>query len=141
MASVMPHRNGTVLWCTCVLSMPMPKLESCLSLQEHVRCQGQHSIYPLCGARHLAQLFRATAADLDVDISVQFAWTDSTVVLGWLGMSTSKLKVFVAHRVMDILHQLPRSCWRHVHTHENPAARGQVFSVVRRTTLAYAVAK
>ena len=34
-------------------------------------------------------------------------------------MSTSKLKVFVAHRVTDFLRELSRSCWRHVRTHES----------------------
>lgn len=50
-----------------------------------------------------------------------YAWTDSTVVLGWLTSHPKKWKTFVANRTSAILDFLPRSSWNHISSGENPA--------------------
>ncbi|XP_052740238.1 uncharacterized protein LOC128198496 [Bicyclus anynana] len=48
-------------------------------------------------------------------------WCDSSVVLGWINTSPSKLKMFVANRVAEICESTRSSSWRHVPTESNPA--------------------
>ena len=57
----------------------------------------------LCDAQLLSKLLSQVSADLAVLEEVIFAWTDSGVVLGWLKMPANCLKVFVAHRVAEII--------------------------------------
>jgi hypothetical protein len=48
-------------------------------------------------------------------------WTDSMIVLSWLGTSASKWKTFVANRVPQ-MQELTAGCeWRHVASTSNPA--------------------
>ena len=56
----------------------------------------------LCGALMLSRLLFQGAKDLDIPPESVFAWTDSTVVLGWINTPPHKLKVFVSHRVTDL---------------------------------------
>ena len=58
---------------------------------------------------------------LEVEKSGLYAWTDSTIVLAWLKSTPSRLKVYVEHRVQDVISDLPASRWRHVPTTSNPA--------------------
>lgn len=44
----------------------------------------------LAGALVLAQLLSSVAIDLSVSASCTFAWTDSSIVLGWLNQDTAK---------------------------------------------------
>ena len=48
-------------------------------------------------------------------------WTDSSIVLAWLNKQTSKLEIFVANRVQQILKVSKVNQWRHVKTDQNPA--------------------
>jgi hypothetical protein len=75
----------------------------------------------LCGSLLLAELMEAVQDDLPCKFENVNAWTDSTVVLAWLGYCPSKLKTFCANRVSKIQEILPRSQWRHVPGIENPA--------------------
>lgn len=75
----------------------------------------------LCGAVVLAKLLRAVATDLKIDLPAVYAWTDSTIVLGWLQHSPSKLAVFVGNRIATIADLVPPSHWRHVPGKQNPA--------------------
>ena len=57
----------------------------------------------LCGAHLLSKLLIQVAADLSIPEDSIFAWTESSVVLGWLRMLSSWLKVFVSHSVNEIV--------------------------------------
>ncbi|XP_055611269.1 uncharacterized protein LOC129757912 [Uranotaenia lowii] len=50
-----------------------------------------------------------------------WAWTDSTIVLQWLSALPRKWKTYVGNRTAAILKVLPRHCWNHVSSTENPA--------------------
>ena len=60
---------------------------------------------------------------LTLSVSKVFMWTDSTTVLQWLN-STSKLPVFVANRVAEILESTSVDQWFHVLSRYNPADTG-----------------
>ena len=83
----------------------------------------QHSIprLELCGARELARLISIIMKALSHKNITTIAWCDSTVVLSWLSRPPSKLKPFVANRCSEILDTLPRNCWHHVSSKDNPA--------------------
>ena len=73
----------------------------------------------LCGALVLSKLLSRTADDFGPDTETVFAWTDSAVVLGWLQISPSRLKVFMANRVGEVFDNVPAGNWRHVATDVN----------------------
>ena len=75
----------------------------------------------LCGAQVLTKLLCHAKRILGVPVDSVFAWTDSTVVLGWLSGSPRRFKTFVGNRVSFIIDQLPPERWRHVPGSQNPA--------------------
>ena len=75
----------------------------------------------LCGAQVLTKLLCHAKRILNVPVDSVFAWTDSTVVLGWLSGSPRRFKTFVGNRVSCIIDQLPPERWRHVPGIQNPA--------------------
>ena len=75
----------------------------------------------LCGAQVLTKLLCHAKRILNVPVGSVFAWTDSTVVLGWLSGSPRRFKTFVGNRVSSIIDQLPPEQWRHVPGSQNPA--------------------
>ena len=75
----------------------------------------------LCGAQVLTRLLCHAKQILNVPVDSVFAWTDSTVVLGWLSGSPRRFKTFVGNRVSFIIAQLPPERWRHVPGSQNPA--------------------
>ena len=75
----------------------------------------------LCAALLTARLLATVAEDLNLDTSKAYAWTDSSIVLGWLNSTPSRLKVYVANRVGDIVSNVPAIRWRYVTTECNPA--------------------
>ncbi|XP_059061887.1 uncharacterized protein LOC131854763 [Achroia grisella] len=50
-----------------------------------------------------------------------FLWSDSLTVLKWLRSDARNFKVFVSHRVGEILELTDISCWKYVPTHLNVA--------------------
>ena len=64
-----------------------------------------------------SKLLNAVAKDL----APIYAWTDNSIVLGWLSIHTAHWKVFVSHRVSQIIDVLSPSQWRRVPTRDNPA--------------------
>lgn len=82
----------------------------------------------LLGAVLGARLYTKISQSLRSTISAVVFWSDSTIVLGWLGMPTNLLKTYVQNRVGEI-NKLTKGCpWRHVSGKENPAdlvSRGQ----------------
>ena len=75
----------------------------------------------ICGAHLLAKLLIQVAADLSIPEDSIFTWTDSLVVPGWLRTPSSQLKVFVSHRVNEIVSKVAASHWKYVRTNCNPA--------------------
>ena len=81
----------------------------------------------LCGALLLSKLLTVAAADLNIPTNHIYAWSDSSVVLGWLNKTPTKSPVFIANRVKDILSRVSAEHWRYVATDVNPtdcASRG-----------------
>ena len=64
-----------------------------------------------------SKLLNAVAKDL----APIYAWTDNSIVLGWLSIHIAHWKVFVSHRVSQIIDVLPPSQRRRVPTRDNPA--------------------
>ncbi|XP_074028523.1 uncharacterized protein [Leptinotarsa decemlineata] len=56
----------------------------------------------LCGALLLAQLMQKVKDSLHINITSNYCWTDSEIVLAWLRAEPYKWKTFVANRVADI---------------------------------------
>ena len=75
----------------------------------------------LCRAQLLSKVLQQVAADFSIPEKAIFAWTDSSMVLGWLKTPHNRLKIFVAHRVSDITSRITANHWRYVHTSCNPA--------------------
>ncbi len=75
----------------------------------------------LCGANLLANLLHHVKRVLDVPSDHVYAWTDSTVVLGWLSGNPRRFKTFVGNRVSNTKELVPPDRWRHVPGDQNPA--------------------
>jgi len=75
----------------------------------------------LCGALLLSKLMSFTCCALGVPVSQAQFYTDSTIVLAWIGSPASRWKTFVANRVAKIQELSSASQWHHVSGTENPA--------------------
>ncbi len=75
----------------------------------------------LCGAYLLSQLLHHIRDLFSITMDNIFAWTDSTIVLGWLNGNPRRLKTFVGNRISFIMDQIPPSRWYHVSGADNPA--------------------
>ena len=73
------------------------------------------------GTRVLVQMMKMVGAELKIPGEQTYAWSDSTIVLGWFSSNVTRLKVYVAHRVAEIIDIIPASKWRYVPTQEYPA--------------------
>lgn len=88
----------------------------------------------LCGALLLAKLTKKIIHAMDlVDVPI-FAYSDSTIVLGWIRDRPIRWTTFVANRVSEIQEIIPSSRWRHVISQLNPAdcaTRGKFLDELR----------
>ncbi len=75
----------------------------------------------LCGAYLLSQLLHHIRDLFSITMDNIFAWTDSTIVLGWLNGNPRRLKTFVGNRISFIMDQIPPCRWYHVSGVDNPA--------------------
>ena len=75
----------------------------------------------LAGAVILSKLLEVAACDLNIPTTAIYAWTDSTIVLGWLNKPLGELKVYIAHRVEKITARVKKDQWSYVNTSCNPA--------------------
>lgn len=92
----------------------------------------------LCGAVLLSRLLQEVSTVLDIRKENIYAYTDSTVVLAWLGSYPGKWKTFIANRVSEILSTMDRKQWIHVKSLENPAdiaSRGVKPSEMKNATM------
>lgn len=75
----------------------------------------------LCGALLLARILTHIQRTLEISSCDTYAWTDSTVVLGWLSGDPRRYKTFVGNRVSQIVDNVAPNRWSHVAGYENPA--------------------
>ncbi|XP_063922662.1 uncharacterized protein LOC135137054 [Zophobas morio] len=83
----------------------------------------------LCAAVLLARLIHKLLPTINLNITTQYLWTDSSIVLSWLASSPSTWNVFVANRVAEISTLTSISNWHHVKSADNPAdivSRGEL---------------
>ena len=75
----------------------------------------------LCGALLLACLICRTVKYVNIPTSSIFTWCDFTTIIGWLSMSSTCLKSYVANKVIETTKLVPAGHWRYVSTKMNPA--------------------
>ena len=75
----------------------------------------------LCGANLLANLLDHIKRVLGIPSDHVYAWTDSTVVLGWLSGNPRRFKTFIGNRVSNVMGLVPPDRWQHVRSDQNPA--------------------
>ncbi|XP_060869420.1 uncharacterized protein LOC132944179 [Metopolophium dirhodum] len=75
----------------------------------------------LNGALLLTELTQRVADSWQINIHQFKLWMDSTIVLGWFNSQSSRLKIYVANRVAQIMDTTEVSQWNHIGTQENPA--------------------
>lgn len=75
----------------------------------------------LCGLVLLADLTEVVGDALSVKKENIYAWTDSTVVLGWIRTNPSRLKTFVANRVVEVHNTFNVNQCHHIEGTKNPA--------------------
>ncbi|XP_060882006.1 uncharacterized protein LOC132953650 [Metopolophium dirhodum] len=78
------------------------------------------------------------ALEPQLEISNVFAWSDSTIVLSWLGNTHTSFKTFVSNRIFQIQTTIPVCQWLHVRSENNPAdcaSRGLRPSELKEATL------
>ena len=68
----------------------------------------------LCGAHLLSQVLPYVKQVLNLPLCEIHAWTDSTVVLGWLAGDPRRFKTYVGNRVSHIVEHIPPDRWKHV---------------------------
>ena len=61
---------------------------------------------------------------LDIYFQNVYAWTDSTIALGWINSSPHRLKTYVAYHVIAITEKIPACHWRHFASTDYPADLG-----------------
>ncbi|GFS81545.1 uncharacterized protein TNCV_3435971 [Trichonephila clavipes] len=75
----------------------------------------------LCGALLLVKLMDFTCKALNYPTSQTQFYTDSTIVLAWVGSHASRWKTFVANRVAKIQTLSSATQWHHLSGCANPA--------------------
>lgn len=78
----------------------------------------------LCGATLLVQLVVYLRKLEWLRLMKVFMWSDSQIVLAWLGKHPRHWRTYVANRVSYIQTELPAAIWGHVRTDQNPADLG-----------------
>ncbi|GFQ75296.1 DUF1758 domain-containing protein [Trichonephila clavata] len=75
----------------------------------------------LCGALLLVKLMDFTCKALNYPLSQAQFYTNSTIVLSWIGSHASRWKTFVANRVVKIQTLSSATQWHHISGSANPA--------------------
>ncbi|XP_065356196.1 uncharacterized protein LOC135950589 [Calliphora vicina] len=78
----------------------------------------------LCGAELLGKMIHTFRAQINIDKCDLYLWTDSMIVLAWLGKHPSHWTTFVANRIASIVEKVGNDKWRHVCSKDNPADLG-----------------
>ena len=75
----------------------------------------------LCAAVLLSKLLHSVTIDLQITMENVYAWSDSSIGLGWIRAAPQTLNIFVANRIINFVDRVPVKHWRHVATDQNPA--------------------
>lgn len=75
----------------------------------------------LCAAMILARSMAEMGRSMKVRVNEVRLRTDSTIVLGWIGIAPHLLKTFVANRVWEVQDLTRVQAWGHVRSEDNPA--------------------
>ena len=67
----------------------------------------------LCGALLLAKLVNRVVGIFAIQFDSVTLWCDSTIVLNWIGMLSSRLQTFVGNRVAECQRLSSKYLWRH----------------------------
>lgn len=92
----------------------------------------------LCGTLLLARLMKMLMTGLNVTVHSKFFWTDSKIVLAWIGAPAKKWHTFVANRVNEIQSNSSPCEWGHVSSKENPTdliSRGAIPEKLKHSSL------
>ena len=68
-----------------------------------------------------AELSATLKRELQMPITQEYFWSDSTVVLGYITNESKRFHIFVANRVQRIKHITSSDQWNYINTRENPA--------------------
>lgn len=68
-----------------------------------------------------AKLLYHVVQALRIPVDSAHIWSDSQIAWAWIRKPSSCWKVFVANRVQEIQHEVPRSQWRFCPGNQNPA--------------------
>ncbi|XP_011858530.1 PREDICTED: uncharacterized protein LOC105556071 [Vollenhovia emeryi] len=92
----------------------------------------------LSGALLLTRLMGKVMTSLGVEVHNKYYWTDSQIVLAWIGSPARRWQTFVANRIGEIQSSSAPYEWRHVKSKENPAdliSRGSTPGVLQNSSL------
>ncbi|XP_011858180.1 PREDICTED: uncharacterized protein LOC105555749 [Vollenhovia emeryi] len=92
----------------------------------------------LCGAALLVRLMNKVVEALKIEIEERHYWTDSKIVLAWIGAPSRRWQTFVANRVSEIQSSSSSGEWHHVKSRDNPAdliSRGSTPMFLNESTL------
>ena len=100
---------------TTLLSLAISKTKITPLKQSTISC------LELCSAHLLNNLIAYVTISRQIDSASIYAWSDSSIALGWLNILPFRFKVFVVNKVADTVDLVPPSKWYHVPTKDNPA--------------------
>ena len=92
----------------------------------------------LAGAVLLSDLVARVATILEIPSSQITLWSDSTIVLAWIGKNPSSYRPFVQNRLTRINNNTANITWRHVRTSQSPvdlASRGMTAKMLEKNDL------
>ena len=92
----------------------------------------------LSAALLLSQCIDYVCSLLELTLDKVYAWSDSTIALGWLQTPPHRLQTFMANRVSKAVEVVPPGRWRHVPSQDNPAdlaSRGVLPSQLLQSTI------
>lgn len=92
----------------------------------------------LCGAVLLIRLMNKVLTSLNVKVHGQVYWTDSQIVLAWIGSPAKRWNTFVANRVGEIQSSSSPSEWHYVKSRDNPVdliSRGATLEQLKNSDL------
>ena len=124
MAAVVYYRtqnqDGTA---RVVLVSAKTKLTPIRSLKSSTQAPNRMTIprLELRAALLAARLLRTVVESLDISWSDCFAWSDSQVALHWIKSTEPVGNELIDNYVCHIQEVMPKTMWRHVRSHDNPA--------------------
>ncbi|CAH1109522.1 unnamed protein product [Psylliodes chrysocephalus] len=69
----------------------------------------------------VSRMIKVITSEIEVKIDKIYLWNDSRTVLIWIKSENLRFKIFVAHRIGEILEIIDRNDWQWISTKENVA--------------------